>query len=170
MTYIQSKLNGYVIDIREANCSGGTLVQTYPQKPAADPTVGNQLWNLESAADSFGGQYVWIKSQLCGLILDSTVPPGPGTSTALGTNVVISTQQQLTTSGQGVSQLWIFEPSGQGDGYSYIQNASSNFPPILVMSVGGWGNTEMGAPIVIDTAVNYEAHQVPSAAQLWRLI
>jgi hypothetical protein len=59
--FIQSVLNGFVIDIRGASSTPGTSLDAYPMKTAG---TQNQLWNL--VPDPSGSGYVFIQSLLGG--------------------------------------------------------------------------------------------------------
>jgi hypothetical protein len=64
-SWIKTKLNGMVLDIRGANTAPDTIVSTYPQKPFNQ--AANQLWRL--VPDGVDGHF-WIKSKLNGMVLD----------------------------------------------------------------------------------------------------
>ena len=64
--YIQSKLNGYVLDIKGANGAQGTPIITWPKKDVSQSD--NQLWYFVDAGVT-KGQYT-IRSKLNGMAID----------------------------------------------------------------------------------------------------
>ena len=73
--YIQSKLNGYVLDIKHANSAQGASIISYPKKAVSQSD--NQLWYFVDAGVT-EGQYT-IRSKLNGMALDIYGNGGQGT-------------------------------------------------------------------------------------------
>ncbi len=76
MTFIKSKLNGYVIDILGNSTAAGAELDAYSEKSSG---IANQQWVL--ILDPAGSGYYFIKSKLNGNVIDvrgnSTAPATP---------------------------------------------------------------------------------------------
>jgi hypothetical protein len=108
--YIKSKLNGNVIDIREASTKPGALLGNYPQKSASQSD--NQLW--EFIPDPSGSGYYFIKSKLSGNVID-ILGADPDA------NAVLDAYPQKTDNLD--NQLWGFYPAANAPGYYFIKSA-----------------------------------------------
>jgi Ricin-type beta-trefoil lectin domain-like len=104
--FIESKLDGNVIDIVEASTKPGAYLDAYPKKSSG---TANQLW--EFVLDPAGSGYYFIKSQLDGTVIDIF-----GGSTAANAQLDAWPQQSPS---QG-NQLWEFVPDPAGSGYFFI--------------------------------------------------
>jgi hypothetical protein len=104
--FIQSKLDGNVIDIAGASKKAGTGLDVFPQK-ATD--ADNQLW--EFILDPAGSGYYFIRSKLNGNVMDIQ-----GGSTAAGALLDAYPQKP----GAADNQLWEFVSDPAGSGYFFI--------------------------------------------------
>ena len=107
-SFIQSKLNGNVIDILKGSAQPGAPLDASPQKTTG---TGNQLWRL--IPDPAGSGYSFIQSKLNGNVIDilkgSAQPGAP-----------LDASPQKTTGAD--NQLWRLIPDPAGSGYSFIQS------------------------------------------------
>ena len=60
--YIQSKMNNYVLDVKNNENKGGTPVVAFPMKTGENEDPSNQLWVFEEDGT--------IKSVASGLVMD----------------------------------------------------------------------------------------------------
>lgn len=89
--YIQSKLNGFVLDIDGANTNPNTPIISYP---IDSPASNNQIWQIiESDVEG----YFYITSLLNGFVLDIQ-----GSNTAPDTPIISYPQNSPTSD----NQLW----------------------------------------------------------------
>lgn len=148
--FIQSKLNGNVIDIQKASTGPVGLLDAYPPKSAESLLdQSNQLW--EFVPDPAGSGYYMIKSFLRphvigirgnqpGARLDEALPVGGGT--------------------YHQSQLWQFCGDPAGSGYCFIMSKlNGNVIDIERAS------TKPGAPLCA-----YPLKRAGNANQLWRVV
>ncbi len=94
--FLQSQLNGNVIDIEGASTQPGALLDAWPQKPTGND---NQLW--QPIPDPAGSGYHFLKSKLNGNVIDIQ-----GASTQSG--VLLDTWPQKPTGND--NQLWMTVP------------------------------------------------------------
>ena len=121
--FIQSKLNGYVLDIKGGHAGSNGEIIAFPKKDAG---VDNQLWYFTDAGD---GSYV-IHSKLNNLALDVTESGGAGT--------------KIITYGPtgNPNQKWTLQPQGS---YTFIHSALGGN---LVMDIQ-YGDTKPGANLIV---------------------
>ena len=90
--YIQSKLNNYVLDVKNNGTKGGTPIVAYPMKTGEKDDPSNQLWTFEEDGT--------IRSIASGLVMD--INGGIG-----GTDLII---YQKKNEGNRANQKWTWEP------------------------------------------------------------
>jgi hypothetical protein len=145
--FVESKLNGNVIDIAGASLAPGALLDAYPKKTSGND---NQLW--EFVLDPGGSGYYFIKSKLNGNVIDIQ-----GASTTAGAAVDAYPQK---TSGYVPNQLWQFVEDPNNSGYCFIMSAEYGY----VLDIQG-ASKAAGAALDVFP-------QKPSGAdnQLWRVV
>jgi len=102
--FIQSRLNGLVLDVRGFDYSPKGQIQTYPQKDTS--SADNQLWYF---VDEGNGQYT-IHAKLNGLVID-------------GGNGEQGTQLITNPANGDVNQMWSLQFDGN---YAFISSASGS--------------------------------------------
>ena len=120
--YIQSKLNGYVLDVEGANAARSTHIITWPKKDVSQSD--NQLWYFVDAGVTEG--QCTIRSKLNGMAIDIAGSGGQGTK--LITWPVHG----------GANQRWSLQFNGE---YAFITSAR---PGNLVIDIEG-ASTAKGA-------------------------
>jgi hypothetical protein len=106
--FIESKLNGNVIDISGSSTAPGALLDAYPRKTSEND---NQLW--EFTPDPGGSGYYFIKSKLNGNAIDiqgGSIVPG----------AALDAYPQKTSGSD--NQLWQFVEDPDGSGYCFIMS------------------------------------------------
>ena len=124
--YIQSKLNGYVLDVEGANAAQGTHIISWPKKAVSQSD--NQLWYFVDAGVT-EGQYT-IRSKLNGMAIDIYGNGGQGT-------------KLITWPVHGhENQRWSLQFNGE---YAFITSAK---PGNLVIDIEG-ASTQKGAHVIV---------------------
>ena len=124
--YIQSKLNGYVLDVRGSDGAQGTPIITWPKKDVAQSD--NQLWYFVDAGVT-EGQYT-IRSKLNGMAIDIYGNGGQGA-------------KLITWPVHGAkNQRWSLQFDGE---YAFITSAK---PGNLVIDILGI-NRDKGAEVIV---------------------
>jgi len=116
--YIQSKLNGFVLDVQRNEKKNGTPIIAFPMKNAVNDDPSNQLWVFEEDGT--------IKSVANGMVLD--IYGGVD-----GTNLVVWPKKNGTDT---ANQKWIWDAP-----YIYCEGAKK----VLDISEA---NKEAGAKII----------------------
>jgi RHS repeat-associated protein len=151
-SFIQSKLNGYVIDILNGSTQPQAPLDAYPQKTTG---TDNQLWRL-IPDPAFPG-YFFIQSKLNGYMID--IPYGSNSQPQAPLDA-----SPLTTTSLD-NQLWRLVPDPAGSGYSSIQS-KLNGSVIDILN----GSTQPEAPLdasqkstnLLTDVVQYD-YQVPGS-------
>jgi hypothetical protein len=128
--FIQSKLDGNVIDIAGASTKSGAGLDVYPQKATG---ADNQLW--EFILDPAGSGYYFIKSKLNGNVIDIQ-----DASTKSGALLDAYPQKAAAAD----NQLWEFVLDPAGSGYYFIVSKLNGY----VIDIQG-ASTKSGA--LLDT-------------------
>ena len=90
--YIRSKMNNYVLDVKNNEKNGGTPVIAFPMKTGENEDPSNQLWVFEEDGT--------IKSVASGLVMD--IRGGIG-----GTDLIV---WQKKNEGNEANQKWTWDP------------------------------------------------------------
>ena len=115
--FIQSFLNGNVIDIQGASTKAGASLDAFPQKTTGND---NQLWKF--VADPAGSGYYFIKSKLNGNVVDIA-----GASTKDGADLDANTEKKLDYD----NQLWEFIPDSSSRSYFIKSKLNGNVIDIV---------------------------------------
>jgi hypothetical protein len=167
--FIQSLLDGSVIDVQGAKAAAGTPIHLYPQKSVSSPPTTEQLQNaanqLWTSVNSSTANYFWIASQLnsdlvIDVVNDDAVP---------GASLQIATQK---TGSIEKNQLWTLigvqpphPPGTLADTYFMFESqANSN----LVITVdtpvsGGVAGLSLYTKLPTGTQAQFDA----AKTQLW---
>ncbi len=139
--FIQSQLNGYVVDVKGADGNNGATLQMIPMKDVSD--ADNQLWYFSDA----GSGYYYIQSKMNDLVMDvKGGKPNPGTP-------IISHIRN-----NGPNQRWKLRQDGS---VVFIESALGNS---LVMDIKG-ASTDKGAIVQVSTY-----HAIGNDNQEWKLV
>jgi len=109
--FLKSKLNGEVVDVRDASPAAGTPLVGYPQKTS---DTDNQLWML---APSGTPSYFFIASKQTGEVIDIQFE-----RRAPGTPLIAFPQKKTGTD----NQLWSLVPSDGTGRYVFITSKLTN--------------------------------------------
>ena len=149
-SFIQSKLNGNVIDIVEASPKPGALLDAWPQRATGND---NQLWQLIPETPLFPALpligYFWIQSKLNGNVIDIL-----GGSTKPGASLDAWPKQE------NENQLWSFNLDPAGSGYFFI-SSKLNFNVLDIEQA----STQPGA--LLDA---YPPKSTGNDNQLWKFV
>ncbi len=112
--FIESQLNGYVVDVKGRDNNSGATLHMYPKKDA--PDTDNQLWYFSDV----GNGYYYIHSKMNDLVMD-----------VKGNEAKPSTPIQTHIRNNGANQRWKLRQDGS---VVFIESALVNN---LVMDIKG---------------------------------
>jgi hypothetical protein len=147
--FIQSKLNGDVIDILGSSAEAGTGLDAWPLKSTGNL---NQLWSL--VPDPLGSGYFYIQSALSQNVIDIL-----GASTEPGTR--LDAWPMKATGNQ--NQLWNFVADPAGSGYVFIQSLLGGSNGGVIDILGASTEPGTGLDVWPMKAADYDN-------QLWQIV